>query len=246
MSLDKAARFVEALLNQEKLSYKMVHNKNSIAFDNLSIGEGAVIILIQRSIYLLINLKRKSEIKEMDALCKSFERRFKSVKYIFLKNGNGITLRLRIPIAERANFKVILVEIDSELQGELFPFSLNIITKEPNTYFVKQYRLWKSISPLEQSGMIEDILVLKERYFRTTKTEKGIINKLNKVKKELSSACKGQNGRETKYTLTGSYGNVYYEFYMVDFAALFRAIELGLVMLKVEDFFENYKIRRNK
>ena len=238
MDLDKVARFVEVLLNQEKLSYKMVHNKNSITFDGLSIGEGAMIVLDRKSISLSVNLKREDEIKAMDTLCKSFERRFKLTRYTFSKNGTNVIV-IKLPITKRADFKTILFEIDSKFQREISPFIFNIITDEPNTYFVKQYTLWKSISPLEQSSMIEDILVLKERYFRTTKTGKGIINKLNKVKKELSFTSKEQNDR-------GIYSNIYYEFYIMDFAALFRAIELGLVKLRVEDFFMGYKIRRNK
>lgn len=244
--MDKAAKFIELLLNQEKLSYKVVHGKDSITFDGLSIGEGAMIVLIQQSIYLIVKLKRENEIRTMETLCKSFERRFTLVRYSFLKNGSDVTLRLKLPIAKKEDFKTILFEIDSKLQREISPFTSDTVTDKPNSYFVKQYKLWKSISPSEQSSMLEDILVLKERYFRTTKTGKGIINKLNKVKRNLSFTLKGDGNGKTKHLVTGSFSNIYYEFYLIDFAALFRAIELELMKLKVEDFFNGYRIRRNK
>jgi len=247
VNLDKAARFIETLLNQEKLAYRIIRNKNSVLFDNLDIGNRSVIGVVQGWVYLLIQFKKRAEVKAMNVLCDSFGMRFKSLQCVLSKKGDAVLFRLKLPVAKISDFKIILIEIDSEFQRELSPFVLDIVTEKPNTFFVNQYKLWKSIPILEQNKMIEDILILKERYFRTAKTGRGIVNKLNKVKKKLSATYKEKDNEVLEDMLSeGLHGNVYYEFYMIDFAAMFRAIELGLIKLKLRDFFENYKVRRNR
>ena len=72
-----------------------------------------------------------------------------------------------------------------------------------------------------------------------------IVNKLYKVKKMLSVKYKekGEEELDDMFLKEQSFSS-FCEFYLLDFAAMFRAIELGLIKFKVSDFFKNYEIRR--
>ena len=132
------------------------------------------------------------------------------------------------------------------MKRELSPFVLGIITEKPDEFFINQYRVWRSIPPEEQSQMIEDILILKEKYFRTTKTKTSIVRKLNKIKVLLVSKNEDIEDKQLLQIIFGEEFTGSFEFYLIDFSALFRAIELNLVKLKLTDFFENFgKGRKN-
>ncbi len=245
MNINDAAKFVEALLNKEKLSYRIAKNKKFVLFNNLDIGYCSVIAVTQSGISIIVQLKNKDRIRSMDALCNSLKKRFTLLRCTEVKKGNTVLFRLQLPMNKITDFETILVAVNSEFQQELSMFVLDDTRKNPDLFFTEQYSIWQSIPLAEQSSMLEEIMVIKERYFGTTKTKQGIANKLYKVKKMLSAKYKekGEEELDDMFLKEQSFSS-FFEFYLLDFAAMFRAIELGLIKFKVSDFFKNYKIRK--
>ena len=245
MNVNDAAKFVEALLNKEKLSYRIVKNKKFVFFNNLDIGYCSVIAVKQNKVSIIVQLKSKDEIRSMNVLCNSLKKRFTLLRCTAVKKGNTVLFRLQLPMDKITDFETILVAVNSEFQQELSMFVLDDTRKNPDLFFTEQYNIWQSIPSVEQSSILEEIMVIKERYFGTTKTKHGIVVKLYKVKKMLSARYKEQSeGKLDDMFLKEQSSNSFYEFYLLDFAAMFRAIELGLIKFKVSDFFKNYEIRR--
>jgi len=138
-------------------------------------------------------------------------------------------------------FKEVFFDLSFEFQEDVSPFVLGMITEKPEEFLLNQYKTWKSIPDEEKAKVIEQILIMKEFYFRSVKTQGGIIRKLNQIKKGITSNF----GKDIEYKPKENDQNLS-EFYLLDFAATLRAIELGLIKLKLCDFFEDFKSRRGK
>ncbi|MEA3313887.1 MAG: hypothetical protein U9Q18_05880, partial [Caldisericota bacterium] len=190
MNVNDATKFVEALLNKEKLSYRIARNKKFVLFNNLDIGYCSVIALTQSGISIIVQLKNKDGIRSMNVLCNSLKKRFTLLRCTAVKKDNTVLFRLQLPMEKITDFESILVAVNSEFQQELSMFVLDDTRKNPDLFFTEQYSIWQSIPLPEQSNMLEEIMVIKEHYFGTTKTKQGIVNKLYKVKKMLSATYK--------------------------------------------------------
>jgi hypothetical protein len=242
----RAANDIESYLDEKKLSFKKIINNDSIIFDNIQVGDQSVIAIVPRSINIFIRVKKKKDANALNSLLDELKQKFEDI-YCLTRKNNRITLfKIRIPINKNKLFIPIFGKIVKEMRKEIPPFVLGIITEEPDQFFINQYKIWKSIPPDEQSRMIEDILVLKEKHFRSTKTKKGIIKKLNKLKINLASENEGIEDKQLLKIIFGEDFTGSFEFYLIDFAALFRAIELNLIELTLTEFFENYNKGRKK
>ncbi len=243
MNVNDAAKFVEALLNKEKLSYSIAKNKKFILFNNLGIGYCSVIAVTQSGVSIIVQLKNKDEIRSMNTLCKSLKKRFTLLRCTAVKKGSTILSRLQLPMNKISDFEAILVAVNSEFQQELSMFVLDDAHGNPDLFFTEQYKIWQSIPLAERNSMLEEIMVIKERYFGTAKTKRGIANKLYNVKKMLSASYKekGEEELDDMFLMEQSSGS-FCEFYLLDFAAMFRAIERSLIKFKVSDFFKNYRV----
>ncbi len=246
MNFVKVAKRIELYLNNKKLSYKKVMNENSIIFESIQVGDQSVIAVVPDSVNIFVRVKTKGDVIVMNMVCKKIEEKYKEVSHITRKNGKIALFKIKIPIDKNTLFTPIFNRIAEKMKRELSPFVLGIITEKPDEFFINQYRVWRSIPPEEQSQMIEDILILKEKYFRTTKTKTSIVRKLNKIKVLLVSKNENIEDKQLLQIIFGEEFTGSFEFYLIDFSALFRAIELNLVKLKLTDFFENFgKGRKN-
>lgn len=236
---------IKNLLKNEELSYVMTKTEDSVVFDDIPIGEKTVIAIFQDSINIFVQIKKARDKKLMSNFCNQLGFMYGNVKCEVKKNKN-ITL-FRIQVFKNINIAIeILKTLSDNFRKDFTDFLTEIVTEDTETFFTNQYKIWKSIPPHEQSFMIEDILILKEKYFRTTKTKKGIVNKLNKIKAAMIAK---DQGKESDKMLKIAFGEDFagsFEFYLIDFAALFRAIELRLISLKLRDFFDNYKSGRHR
>ena len=244
MDFGSAVRSIENMLMQLELSFAKIVNQSTVVFDNIQIGDKTVVVVMPEALHIIIKLSSNKTMKKMRSICHSIERSY-NVPCNTKSKGKIKVFDLRIDIENNpkywdTRFFNILVLLKKHFGREISPFVLGIVTGNPDEFFIEQYKLWKAIPSEEQSQMFEDILVIKEKYFRTTKTKKGIVAKLNKLKFMLA---KENKEIEDKQLLRIAFGEDFtgsFEFYYIDFAALFRAIELGLVRLKLTDFFENF------
>ncbi len=246
MNFSKQIKRIQTLLKNEELSYVMTKSEESVVFDDIPVGEKSVIAVLQDSINIFVQIKKRKDKKLMINFCNQLNFTYQGSVKCEAKRGKNIIL-FRIQIFDNIDIALnIIKHLSENFRKDFVDFLTEIVTEDAETFFTNQYKMWKSIPPKEQSFMIEDILVLKEKYFRTTKTRKGIINKLNKLKALMISKDQERAEQKTAKIISGEDFTGSFEFYLIDFAALFRAIELGLVSLKLEDFFDNYKNRGYK
>lgn len=229
------ANIVEDHLKREKLSFLKCERKNLIVFKNVQIGENCSIIVGENVIKIKINLVLSKEKKIIKRLSGNFCSMYSCVSCYSNMNKEGDTFHIIIAPFKKEIFKEIFFQITLELQREISPFILGIVTENPRDFLINQYRIWKSIPSEEQNRILEDILIIKEKYFKNAKTPVGIINKLNKKKRELAVFMDGHHDTPL------SDEEYYVELYLLDFAALFRGLELRLIKFNLENFFENFK-----
>ena len=82
-----------------------------------------------------------------------------------------------------------------------------------------------------------------ERYSNLLKNAKKQTAKIADCITSAKYKEKGEEELDDMFLKEQSFSS-FFEFYLLDFAAMFRAIELGLIKFKVSDFFKNYKIRK--
>ncbi len=240
MNFNRYVNMVRELLEGEELGYVMTKSAESIVFDEIPIGEKSVIAIFPNSINIFVQLKKPRDKKTMRDYCNQLKFSYGNVR-CSAKRNKEITL-FRVQVFDNSDTAIeIIKNLAQNFRKDFADFLTNIVTEDPETFFVNQYKMWKSIPPKEQSFMIEDILVLKEKYFRTTKTKRGIVNKLNKLKAYMIAKDQGKDVEKPMKIILGEDFAGSFEFYLIDFAALFRAIELELISLNLHDFFDNYK-----
>ncbi len=250
MDFGNAVKKVESMLGQLKLSFAMIANQNSVVFDNIQIGDRTVVVVMPESLHIITKLSDDKSVRRMKSVCRSIARSY-NVSYNTKSKGKVKVFDFRIdtntdPEYWDTRFFNALVLLQKNFGREISPFVLGVVTGDPDKFFMEQYKLWKAIPAEEQAQMCEDILIIKEKYFRTTRTRKGIVAKLNKLKFMFAEENKEL---EEKQLLRIAFGEDFtgsFEFYYIDFAALFRAIELGFIRLKLTDFFENFNGKGRK
>ncbi len=246
MNFGEHVKRIRTLLRNEELSYVMTKSDKSVVFDDVPIGDKSVIAVFRNSINIFVQIKKEKDKKLTLNFCKQLSFMYPGNVKCEIKKGKNILL-FRIQVVDNINIALeIIKSLADNFRKDFTNFLTDVITEDPETFFTTQYKMWKSIPPKEQSFMIEDILILKERYFRTTKTKKGIVTKLNKLKALMISRDQSGSSEKTLKIISGEDFTGSFEFYLIDFAALFRAIELGLVSLKLKDFFDNYRNGRHK
>jgi hypothetical protein len=247
LNFNEAVRWMENLLSDVKVSFTKTVNQDSVVFDNIQIGDRTVVVVLPNSIHIIIRLKEAKEITKMRRICKSLKANTPIA--CDKKNKGKIHLyNFRIDMEQapeigKKTFISVFQTLRQYFGREISPFVLGIVTSTPDKFFIDQYKLWKSIPPEEQSQMFEDILIIKEKYFRSTKTKKGIIAKLNKMKVMLAEENENLEEKQLLRIVFGEDFTGSFEFYYIDFAALFRAIELGFLRLKLTDFFDNFNTK---
>ncbi len=246
MSFGEIAKNIESYLEDKKLSFKKTVNADSIIFENIRVGNQTVIAIIQSSINIFVRLTTDKDVKIMNTTCRDIREKYKNIDCIIRKNNKVTLFKIRLPINKSILFSSIFDGIVEKLVKELPPFILGLVTEDVDKFFINQYKLWKSIPPEEQSKMLEDILILKEKYFRSIKTKKGIVTKLNKLKVFMATENKAVEDKQLLKMAFGEDFSESFEFYLIDYAAIFRAVELGLIKLTLTDFFENYDTGRKK
>jgi len=239
VEVDSIASAIENLLKTEGLSFKKARTNEMISFRNIKIGEEFSIDIYSNLISAEIVLVNQKDIEMMRKLIKKFIKKLTNFDFTISEQKSFMSFRLFVRPAKLSIFKEIFSDLSFEFQQEVSPFILGIVTEKPEEFFVNQYKTWQSIPCDEKERVLEQILSMKENYFKNVKTQSGIIKKLNQIKKEISINF----GKDIEYR-TKEQNPV--EFYFLDFAALFRALELGLIKLRLCDFFEDFNLRGGK
>ena len=241
LEADSIVSTIENLLKKEGLSFKKTRTNEMIIFRNIKIGEDFFIDISKNLVTVEIFLANQKDIKTMQKLLNKFIKDLTSFDFSILEKESSMNFRLFMHPFKTSTFKEVLSDLSFEFQREVLPFVLGIITEKPEKFLLNQYKTWKSIPDEEKERVFEQILLMKETYFRNIKTQSGIIKKLNQIKKEIASNF----GKDIEYKPKENDQDLA-EFYFLNFAALFRAVELGLIKLRLSDFFEDFNLKGGK
>jgi hypothetical protein len=228
---------VEDLLNREKLSYKKSAGAEDIWFESIQLAEDCAIQIKSSGLLITIKAILPAEIKEIDNILATFSDNHQNTTYINTKVNDNTIFKIAVSPFNKIAFENLFKKFCASFQREISPFLFGIIKDSPENFFITQYKNWKSLPMEEQVNVVENILQMKENFFKGIKSPRGIVNKLNKIKKDLASKERGEHSsRQSRI-------DNFEQFLYIDFAALFRAIELGLIHLTLENFFEGFSIR---
>jgi len=229
LSIANIVNAIEITLNENKLFYRKIRDGGLIRFNGIPVGEECIITVSNEFVNFEVLLDKPEEIRKMNHLLYNIGVNYKPVSYLRSKKENFASFQISVFPFNKNLFGTIFLSIANEFQRDAFPYDIKK-SEDPFEYFLKEYRNFKSISEEEQAQIIEPALALKEKFFRNSKTLSGIYNKLYKVKKEKYTYKKNDN-KEVNLN----------EFILIDFAALFRIMELNLLSFTLNDFFENFE-----
>lgn len=241
MGVSSIASIIENFLKLEGLSFQKIREYETIIFKKIKIGDDFTINISDNLVVVKISLTNQKDIKTMKQLVSKFVEQYENLDFSILNHNKTIDFKIIINPFNIKTFKKIFFDLSFEFQNEISPFMLGVVTEKPREFLLKQYQIWKSIPDDEKAKVIEQILIMKESCFRNVKTESRIIKKLNKIKKEISSSFGKDIDIEPQEN-----NQIIAEFYFLDFAAMLRAVELGLIKLRLRDFFEDFHLRREK
>lgn len=233
MDSTTVARNVSEILQNSNIPYKKNKDDGLIIFSDIPIGESCRITISNNFFNMMITLYQPTEIKTMQKDLHFLGYKFRTLSYIKRETTENTIFEVSIFPFKRKIFESLFLKICEDFQREVYLQEAN--KEDPFTFFLNQYRMFRSISEHEQVLMLEPVLIIKEKFFSNTKTLSGIFNKLLKIKREVF-ARNNQLKKEIEID----------EFLLLDFAALFRVIELGLLNLSIKDFFENFEKRGNR
>jgi hypothetical protein len=229
---------IEYLLNYEKLSYKKSTGKGYLRFENIQLAEECNIQIINDVLNMEIKIVLPKEIKEMNDILYIYSLNYAHIVHRKEKRNDSLLFHISMAPFRKSVFERMFKRLCNSFQREIFPFLFGIIKGPSEDFFLTQYKTWKSLPTDEQVSLFEHILQMKEKYFRGVRTLKGIINKLNHLKMDFANRY-----IEEDVLIKKEMAN-FEEFYFIDFAALFRALELGLIHLSIDKFFEGFSVRR--
>jgi hypothetical protein len=241
LGVSSIASIIENFLKLEGLSFQKIKEYETIVFKKIKIGDDFTINISDNLVVVKISLTNQKDIKTMKQLISKFVEQYENIDFSILDHNKIIDFKIIMNPYNIKTFKEIFFDLSFEFQNEISPFMLGVVTEKPREFLLKQYQIWKSIPDDEKAKVVEQILIMKESCFRNVKTESGIIKKLNKIKKEISSSFGKDIDIEPQEN-----DQIIAEFYFLDFAAMLRAVELGLIKLRLSDFFEDFHLRKEK
>lgn len=221
-------RLICKTLDENNLPYKKFNNQGMLILSELPIGDSCKIRVSNEFVDMVVSLSNSKEISEMKHNLYFLGNKFENLSYIRKQTENGAFFEISIFPFKKRVFEALIIKFSEDFAKEIYP--ADIEETSPSEFFIKQYRLFRTISEKDQALLIEPVLVIKEKFFKNSKSISGIYRKLKLVKKEIYST-----NQEKKEEVDLD------EFILVDFAALFRVIELGLLKFTVKDFFENFE-----
>lgn len=229
MESSLVGRLVSRVLDENHLPYSQENNQGMVIFSKIPIGDHCIIRVANEFVDMVIALSNPEEINMMKHSLYFLGTKFRSVSYIRKQGSESTTFEVSVFPFKKSIFEAIVLKLSEDFGRRIFIENVDY-SATAYDFFLKQYKLLRSINEKEQALLIEPVLLIKEKFFKKTVTLKGIYNKLRKVKMEMYVFSKKENS-EVEIS----------EFTLVDFAALFRVMELGLLKFTVKDLFENFE-----
>jgi len=216
---------IEKILETRHLVYNKREEQGLVQYKIHSIGEGLEISLVDNFATLKCTFLEEEDTKKMGDILYRLGWTFKNVTYSKKKVDRLTLFTIDIYPFKRTTFEAVIEDLSSLNGLKEVAQPVQSRSQSPKEFFLNEYRSFKTIPDEEKVNALESILQIKERYFRGQKTLKSIRDRLFKLKEE---ALEDADNFDLE------------EFFLLDFAALFRVLELDLLKISLKDFFDNF------
>lgn len=224
---------IEKILKKKKLKYDKISEGGFIQYSVFDVGEEFKIVVVNDFVSLKLSLLTEEEVKTMNNLLYRLGWTYKDLTYYKKKVDNLMLFTIDIFPFSNDSFRSTIEDIHSHFNYVVDkPAKTKRKTSKenkeltPKEFFLNEYKSFKLIDDSEKVNALELLLQVKEKYFRNFRTLKSIRDRLMTLKEEVF-----KDSSEVDLE----------EFFLLDFAALLRVIELNLLELSLKDFFDNFK-----
>jgi len=224
---------IEKILKKKRLKYDKISEGGFIQYSIFDVGEEFKIVVVNDFVSLKLSLLTEEEIKTMNNLLYRLGWTYKDLTYYKKKVDDLMLFTIDIFPFSYDSFRSTIEDIHLN-----FKYNVNKPAKTkqktskenkdltPKEFFLNEYKSFKLIDDSEKVNALELLLQVKEKYFRNFRRLKSIKDRLMTLKEEVF-----KDPSEVDLE----------EFFLLDFAALLRVIELNLLELSLKDFFDNFK-----
>jgi|YelNatPaOPRAMG01_1025707.scaffolds.fasta_scaffold36227_3 hypothetical protein len=217
---------IESTLRNLKVKYDKIKENGLNQFVIHNIGEEMNVVQVDDFVSLKVSLLEEDDVKKLANLLYRLGWTFKNITYSKKKIERLTLFTIDIyPFSEDV-FESTLEDLNTNFRTAASRYPVQSIEQSPKEFFLNEYKSFVQIPEGERLNALEPILQIKEKYFRNVRTLKTIKERLFELK-ELAI----ENSPDVDLE----------EFFLLDFAALFRVLELGLLKLSLKDFFDNFK-----
>lgn len=216
---------IDRTLKIKRLAFDKTKENGLLQYSINNLCEKFTIMVTDDFVSMKLVLHKDDDVKKMNSTLYRLGWKFKDITYSKNITENFYIYTIDIYPFSKKPFLTTLEDVCAIFE-ENKPQTIQSIGQMPKEFFVNEYKSFIGVPDEEKAAALEAILIIKEKYFRQTRTLKSIKNKLFQLKEEALS-------NEGAFDID--------EFFLLDFAALLRVLELNLLKFKLNEFFENFK-----
>ncbi|BAL81462.1 hypothetical protein [Caldisericum exile] len=218
---------IEDTLKSRKIKYNKIKENGFNQFVVHNIGEEMNIVQVDDFVSVKVSLLEEDDIKKLANILYRLGWTYKNVTYSKKRIERMTLFTIDIYPYADDTFVSAIDDLNTYFRSiNLSRYPVQSIEQSPKEFFLNEYKSFVQIPEAERISALESILQIKERYFRNVRSLKAIKDRLFELKE---FAIENSNDVDLE------------EFFLLDFAALFRVLELGLLKLSLKDFFDNFK-----
>ncbi|MGC9100568.1 MAG: hypothetical protein ACP5HC_04845 [Caldisericum sp.] len=223
-SIEKA---IEDVLRSRKIEYDKIKEEGLNQFVVHNIGEEMNIVQVDDFVSVKISLLEEDDVKKIANILYRLGWTYKNFTYSKKKIERMTLFTIDIyPYADQT-FASTIDDLNTYFRSiNLSKYPVQSIEQSPKEFFLNEYKSFLQVPESERINALESILQIKERYFRNVRSLKTIKERLFELK---------------EFAIENSDDVDLEEFFFLDFAALFRVLELGLLKMSLKDFFDNFR-----
>ena len=216
---------IDRTLKIKRLAFDKTKENGLLQYSINNLCEKFTIMVTDDFVSMKLVLHKDDDVKKMNSTLYRLGWKFKDITYSKNITENFYIYTIDIYPFSKKPFLTTLEDVCAIFE-ENKPQTIQSIGQTPKEFFVNEYKSFIGVPDEEKAAALEAILIIKEKYFKQTRTLKGIKNKLFQLKEEALSDADTFDVDE---------------FFLLDFAALLRVLELNLLKFSLNEFFDNFK-----
>lgn len=227
MAKRSVEKSIENTLKLQKIKFDKIKESGLNQFVIHNIGEEMNIVQVDDFVSVKVSLLEEDDVKKLGNLLYRLGWTYKNITYSKKRIERLTLFTIDIYPYSQETFESAIEDLNSHFRKANFiKYPVQSIEQSPKEFFLNEYKSFMQIPEHEKINALESILQIKERYFRNVRSLKAIKERLFELK---------------EFAIENTSDVDLDEFFLLDFAALFRVLELGLLKLSLKEFFDNFR-----